>query len=310
VKLRAARVDLTAALADGAQSRVIDAASDALREYFGRRFDFNGLESTSDEVIAHLRTQHLSGVTLPEIQTLLGDSDLVKFAKFQPSAEDCERILSESEKMVQRTMHGPVAVALPAPAANAPMERTKASVTTTMATTKMMGTEGAAALPLASAPVESDRSYPTTNPPPQPDDDLDASIPALPDVAELSRSIPVTPVPPPPPDDEPLEGSEEAIWDALDDAVGRDALVVGHVIALREEGYLVRLGEGVHGVLPEAQLGTLTSDRLVGSKRAFRIVSLNTTKKRVVLSHRDITDAQEAELLARTTSPGFAGGAT
>ena len=116
-KLRAARSDLTAAMAEGAQSRVVDAASDALREYFGRRFDFNGLESTSDEVIAHLRTQHLSGVTLPEIQTLLGDCDLVKFAKFQPSAEDCERILFESEKLVQRTMHGPVAVALPAPAA-------------------------------------------------------------------------------------------------------------------------------------------------------------------------------------------------
>lgn len=311
-KLRAARSDLTAAMAEGAQSRVVDAASDALREYFGRRFDFNGLESTSDEVIAHLRTQHLSGVTLPEIQTLLGDCDLVKFAKFQPSAEDCERILFESEKLVQRTMHGPVAVALPAPAANAPMERTKASVTTTMATTKMMGTEGAAALPVASAPVESDAPYPTTNPPPPPADDLDAAIAPLPDIAELSRSIPVTPVPPPPPaDEEPIEGSEDAVWDALDAAVEADALVVGHVLALREEGYLVRLGEGVHGVLPEAQLGSLVGDGLVGTKRAFRILSLNTNKKRVVLTHRDISDAQEAELLARATNPGFSdGGAT
>lgn len=313
-KLRAARADVTAAMAEGAQSRVIDAASDALREYFGRRFDFNGLESTSDEVIAHLRTQHLSGVTLPEIQTLLGDCDLVKFAKFQPSAEDCERILFESEKLVQRTMHGPVAVPVPVVAANAPMERTKASVTTTMATTKMMGTEGAAAQPVVS-PVESDAPYPTTNPPPPPsDDDLDAGIPALPDMpaAELSRSIPVTPVPPPPPaDEEPVEGSEEAAWDALDAAVEADALVVGHVIALREEGYLVRLGEGVHGVLPEAQLGSLASDGLVGTKRAFRILSLNTNKKRVVLTHREVSDAQEAAMLARATNPGFSdGGAT
>lgn len=320
-KLRAARTDVTAAMAEGAQSRVIDAASDALREYLGRRFDFNGLESTSDEVIAHLRTQHLSGVTLPEIQTLLGDCDLVKFAKFQPSKEDCERILSESERMVQRTMHGPVAVAVPAPAANAPMERTKASVTTTMATTKMMGTEGAAALPIASAPVQSDAPYPTTNPPPPPGDDLDASIAPLPDITELSRSfhievkqetdelaqrIPVTPVPPPPPaDDEPVEGSEDAIWDALDAAVETDALVIGHVLALREEGYLVRLGEGVHAVLPEAQLGSLAGDGLVGSKRAFRILSLNTTKKRVVLTHREISEAQETELLARATNPAF-----
>jgi hypothetical protein len=308
-KLRAARIDLTAALADGTQSRVVDAASDALREYFGRRFDFNGLESTSDEVIAHLRTQHLTGVTLPEIQTLLGDSDLVKFAKFQPSAEDCERILSQSERLVQRTMHGPVAVAAPAPAANAPMERTKASVTTTMATTKMMGTDTSARA------AEPEASVPTTNPPPPPNyDDIDAGIPALPDVpaaVELSRSIPVTPVPPPPPaDDEAAESTETSVWDALDAAVENDALVVGQVIALREEGYLVRLGVGVHGVLPEAQLGTLASDALVGTRRAFRIVSLNTTKKRVVLTHRDITDAQESELLARSTQPGFDGGAT
>jgi hypothetical protein len=98
---------------------------------------------------------------------------------------------------------------------------------------------------------------------------------------------------------------EENVWSALDEAVAMDRLVVGKVIARREEGWLVGLGAGVHGVLPEPQLGGLDAERLVGEERAFRVVSLNATRKRVVLSHRDVDPAAERALVGRSTPVGF-----
>jgi hypothetical protein len=99
--------------------------------------------------------------------------------------------------------------------------------------------------------------------------------------------------------------SEDDVWTALDGAVAMDRLVVGKVIARREEGFLVGLGAGVHGVLPEAQLGGLGADGLVGEERAFRVVSLNAGRKRVVLSHRDVDAAEERALVGRATPIGF-----
>jgi hypothetical protein len=99
--------------------------------------------------------------------------------------------------------------------------------------------------------------------------------------------------------------SEDDVWTALDDAVAMDRLVVGKVIARREEGFLVGLGAGVHGVLPEAQLGGLDADGLVGEERAFRVVSLNAGRKRVVLSHREVDAAAERALVGRATPIGF-----
>jgi hypothetical protein len=81
-----------------------DRTSDALREYLGARYGFDGLESTTDEVLASLRTVSLGEATLPEIASLLRDCDLVKFAKFTPSDEDCMRALDAAEQLVKKTM--------------------------------------------------------------------------------------------------------------------------------------------------------------------------------------------------------------
>ena len=100
-------------------------------------------------------------------------------------------------------------------------------------------------------------------------------------------------------------GADDAVWDALEDAVAMDRLVVGDVVARREEGFLIGLGAGVHGVLPEAQLGGLDADAIVGGKLAFRVISLNAGKKRVVLSHKDVEAAAERALVGRATPIGF-----
>lgn len=106
-KIEALRKRLPSAIAEGRQVEIVDGVSDALREYFGSRFDFNGLESTSDEVIARLRNQRLGPVALEEVIALLGDADLVKFAKAVPDTDVCEKMIEGSLRMVRGTMSIP-----------------------------------------------------------------------------------------------------------------------------------------------------------------------------------------------------------
>ncbi len=423
-RLRALRRELTPAIADGSQGRIVDGASDALREYLGHRFGFNGLESTTDEVIARMRHQRMAGVTLAEITSLLGECDLVKFAKAIPDESDCEKVIQEAERIVQRTMHANVvSIAQPAgpipattkepklldPAMQPRPERMSAAASVASASAASASVASASAAggasaadpslaapprgpsPIPPAPREGitsessassdaavaasesadlasvqtapagSRSIPLTNPPPAPDaKTLEDFFTRRPETTP-SFAIPETPVPPPPPRDsdpgEPppraldagdllakatealakaseavakapegtksastegakasvqtailggaLPQADESVWDALEDAVADDQLIVGEVVARREEGFLIALGSGVHGVLPEAQLGGLDADAIVGEKRAFRVVSLNAGKKRVVLSHKDVDDVDERRLLGRATPIGF-----
>jgi hypothetical protein len=87
-----------------------DRTSDALRRYLGARYGFDGLESTTDEILVSLENAQLQGITLPEVATLLRDSDLVKFAKFTPTDDECSGALEAAEKIVRATMpHTPKA---------------------------------------------------------------------------------------------------------------------------------------------------------------------------------------------------------
>ncbi|MFO0680839.1 MAG: hypothetical protein U0234_02255 [Sandaracinus sp.] len=114
-KIEGLKKRLPTALAEGKQVEVVDGVSDALREYLGARFDFNGLESTTDEVIARVRHQRLGPIALEEIVALLGDADLVKFAKAVPDEETCSRMIEGSVRIVRGTMAVPTpAIATPA----------------------------------------------------------------------------------------------------------------------------------------------------------------------------------------------------
>jgi hypothetical protein len=81
-----------------------DRTSDALRQYLGARYGFDGLESTTDEIIAALEKTKTEAIAVPEVALLLRDSDLVKFAKFTPTDEDCVTALEAAEKIVRATM--------------------------------------------------------------------------------------------------------------------------------------------------------------------------------------------------------------
>jgi len=97
-----------------------DRVSDAVRGYLGARFGFDGLESTTDEILAALKKQGAGfvrfdtgadldgapapGIPLKEIQDFLFECDLVKFANLTPSPELCGAAIASGEEIVRGTM--------------------------------------------------------------------------------------------------------------------------------------------------------------------------------------------------------------
>ena len=85
-------------------SEFFDRVNDAVREYLGARYGFDGLESTTDETLTALtRLPHFS-LPMPELAGFLQQCDLVKFADVTPTLEECQHALSEAERVVRVTM--------------------------------------------------------------------------------------------------------------------------------------------------------------------------------------------------------------
>ena len=111
-----------------------DRVNDAVRGYLGARFGFDGLESTSDEILTSL-TKHAGGfvrvdtasdlnaptpgIPLAEVRRFLAECDLVKFANLKPSPDQCGTALTVGEHIVRSTMPFSVPGATP-PAAPTP----------------------------------------------------------------------------------------------------------------------------------------------------------------------------------------------
>jgi hypothetical protein len=101
-------------------SDFFDRVNDAVREYLGARFGFDGLESTTDETLAALRRVPHFGLPLPEVAGFLQQCDLVKFATLTPTLEECERALVAAERMVQATIPSAHEAPPPSPGASGP----------------------------------------------------------------------------------------------------------------------------------------------------------------------------------------------
>ncbi|HEY3820976.1 MAG TPA: hypothetical protein VGL81_27620 [Polyangiaceae bacterium] len=86
-----------------------DRVNDAIRQYLGARFGFDGLESTTAETLKALRRAPHFGLPFPEVAAFLQDCDLVKFADMTPTLEECERALTQAERIVRATMPAPAA---------------------------------------------------------------------------------------------------------------------------------------------------------------------------------------------------------
>ncbi|MDB4936228.1 MAG: hypothetical protein JWP87_3200 [Labilithrix sp.] len=111
-----------------------DRVSDAVRGYLGARFGFDGLESTSDEILAALRKQAggfvrldtasdlnapAPGIPIDEVRHFLAECDLVKFANLKPSPDQCATALTLGEHIVRSTMPFSLPGARPSASASA-----------------------------------------------------------------------------------------------------------------------------------------------------------------------------------------------
>jgi len=85
-------------------SEYYDRVGDAVREYFGARYGFEGLECTTDEMLIELRRSPMAGVTVEDVSIFLQQCDLVKFARMTPSEDDCQKALGDAELIVRKTM--------------------------------------------------------------------------------------------------------------------------------------------------------------------------------------------------------------
>lgn len=81
-----------------------DRVTHTLRRYLGDRFGFDGLESTTSEILGHLRESSEASHVLEEVSQFLEESDLVRFADVAPTEAQCHGILERSEHVVRRSM--------------------------------------------------------------------------------------------------------------------------------------------------------------------------------------------------------------
>ena len=77
--------------------------SEIVRGYLGARLEFNALDLTSEEFLEILHKRRLMGLDLAELEAEIRWEDLVKFAKLEPTADECLRGIQRAESMVRHT---------------------------------------------------------------------------------------------------------------------------------------------------------------------------------------------------------------
>lgn len=80
-----------------------DRLSDAVRVHLGKTLSFDALEQTTDEILARLRRVPSPSMPLSDVERLLRDCDLVKFANVTPSAEEADEAAALAESIVRAT---------------------------------------------------------------------------------------------------------------------------------------------------------------------------------------------------------------
>lgn len=82
----------------------LDRVSDALRAYLGHRYGFDGLESTTRELLRQLMEKASDFPFEREVRTILHRADLVKFAKKPPEREECRDAFADTLRVVEQTI--------------------------------------------------------------------------------------------------------------------------------------------------------------------------------------------------------------
>jgi hypothetical protein len=98
---------------EGRFAEHFDRVSDIVRRYLGDRYGFDGLESTTREMLGELRRTTPRIIVLDEIERFMRQADLVKFARLTPSELECSTALAEAGVIVERTVPPPLPAAAP-----------------------------------------------------------------------------------------------------------------------------------------------------------------------------------------------------
>jgi hypothetical protein len=105
---------------EGRFAEHFDRVSDIVRRYLGDRYGFDGLESTTREILSELRGTTPRIVVLDDIERFLRQADLVKFARLTPSELECSTALADADAIIERTVPPPTTAAAPPPVAAHP----------------------------------------------------------------------------------------------------------------------------------------------------------------------------------------------
>jgi len=108
-RARLARLASSDLLDTGAFAAYYTELSETLREYLGGRFDFDSMDLTTTELTQRLKRVRMEGMILEEVVVMLGDFDLVKFAKVEPTPETARDALRQVERLVEQTRPAPAA---------------------------------------------------------------------------------------------------------------------------------------------------------------------------------------------------------
>jgi hypothetical protein len=81
----------------------VDEVNDIVRRYLGDRYAFEGLESTTDEILAVANARELTSATQEDLRAFLSAADLVKFARAAITKDDCQRALADGLRIVRTT---------------------------------------------------------------------------------------------------------------------------------------------------------------------------------------------------------------
>ncbi|HLL53717.1 MAG TPA: hypothetical protein VK447_09240 [Myxococcaceae bacterium] len=87
--------------------------SEIVRGYLGQRYAFEALECTTPELLAALRKLDTPGLKPDEVRAFAETSDFVKFARQEPSLDDCKQALDYAYGMVRTTTAAALAAAPP-----------------------------------------------------------------------------------------------------------------------------------------------------------------------------------------------------
>jgi len=81
--------------------------SEIIRGYLGERYGFEALECTSSELFDSLRKRNTAGLPEDRLMRFVSESDMVKYAKAEASAESCAASLAFGYELVETTYTPP-----------------------------------------------------------------------------------------------------------------------------------------------------------------------------------------------------------